>query len=113
MALSHKGKVNWIGHAWSVSENPLIILSQGVSDLPYSALYQAVPASVSILVSKWLATTHRPCNREPLAHTANAHVGKRQEDPAIVPDLGLRQVHISDPDGNHVEVTFAPQEQME
>ncbi|MEE9559519.1 MAG: VOC family protein [Acidiferrobacterales bacterium] len=32
---------------------------------------------------------------------------------AIVPDLGLRQVHISDPDGNHVEVTFAPQEQME
>jgi hypothetical protein len=25
----------------------------------------------------------------------------------------LRQVHISDPDGNHVEVTFAPQEQME
>ncbi len=56
---------------------------------------------------------HRPCNREPLAHTANAHLGERQENVAIVPDLGLRQVHISDPDGNHVEVTFAPQEQME
>ncbi len=59
MALSHKGKVNWTGHAWSVSENSLIILSQGVSGRPYSALYQAVPASVSILVSKWLAIARR------------------------------------------------------
>ncbi|MFQ5757275.1 MAG: VOC family protein [Acidiferrobacterales bacterium] len=32
---------------------------------------------------------------------------------AIVPDLGLRQVHISDPDGNHVEVAFAAHEQTE
>ncbi len=29
----------------------------GVNGLPYSILYRAVPASVSISVSKWLATT--------------------------------------------------------
>ena len=32
---------------------------------------------------------------------------------AIVPDLELRQVHIRDPDGNHVEIAFAAEEQAE
>jgi len=27
-----------------------------------------------------------------------------------VPDWGIRQVHLRDPDGNHVEVAFAPDE---
>ncbi len=27
-----------------------------------------------------------------------------------VPDWGIRQVHLRDPDGNHVEVAFAPEE---
>ncbi|MFQ5993921.1 MAG: VOC family protein [Acidiferrobacterales bacterium] len=31
---------------------------------------------------------------------------------AIVPDLGLKQVHLADPDGNHVEVNFSPDEPM-
>lgn len=31
---------------------------------------------------------------------------------AVVPDLELRQVHISDPDGNHVEFAFAREEAM-
>jgi catechol 2,3-dioxygenase-like lactoylglutathione lyase family enzyme len=32
---------------------------------------------------------------------------------AIVPDLEIRQVHIRDPDGNHVEIAFAAEEQAE
>ncbi|MEE8499960.1 MAG: VOC family protein [Kiloniellales bacterium] len=32
---------------------------------------------------------------------------------AIVPDLELRQVHIRDPDGNHIEIAFAAEEQAE
>jgi catechol 2,3-dioxygenase-like lactoylglutathione lyase family enzyme len=27
---------------------------------------------------------------------------------AVVPDFEIRQVHIRDPDGNHVEIAFAP-----
>ncbi len=32
---------------------------------------------------------------------------------AIVPDFKIRQVHIRDPDGNHVEIAFAPGEEAE
>ena len=32
---------------------------------------------------------------------------------AIVPDLEIRQVHIRDPDGNHVEIAFGPEEQAD
>ena len=32
---------------------------------------------------------------------------------AIVPDLEIRQVHIRDPDGNHIEIAFAAEEQAE
>ncbi len=32
---------------------------------------------------------------------------------AIVPDFEIRQVHIRDPDGNHVEIAFAPEEEAE
>ncbi len=31
----------------------------------------------------------------------------------IVPELEIRQVHIRDPDGNHVEIAFAPEEEAE
>ncbi|MFQ6018334.1 MAG: VOC family protein [Kiloniellaceae bacterium] len=31
---------------------------------------------------------------------------------AVVPGLELRQVHISDPDGNHVEIAFGPEEAL-
>jgi catechol 2,3-dioxygenase-like lactoylglutathione lyase family enzyme len=31
---------------------------------------------------------------------------------AIVPGLELRQVHLADPDGNHVEIAFAPKEAL-
>ncbi len=27
----------------------------------------------------------------------------------VVPKIGLRQVHVDDPDGNHIEVSFAPE----
>lgn len=27
---------------------------------------------------------------------------------AVVPKIELRQVHVNDPDGNHIEVSFAP-----
>ena len=29
---------------------------------------------------------------------------------AVVPELDLRQVHVRDPDGNHVEISFAAEE---
>ncbi len=32
---------------------------------------------------------------------------------AVVPGLEIRQVHIRDPDGNHVEIAFAPGEEAE
>jgi catechol 2,3-dioxygenase-like lactoylglutathione lyase family enzyme len=32
---------------------------------------------------------------------------------AIVPEFEIRQVHIRDPDGNHVEIAFAPEEEAE
>lgn len=32
---------------------------------------------------------------------------------ATVPDIGLRQIHMYDPDGNHLEVTFPPNEEIE
>ena len=31
---------------------------------------------------------------------------------AVVPELELRQVHLSDPDGNHVEIAFAAEEAL-
>ncbi len=31
----------------------------------------------------------------------------------IVPELEIRQVHIRDPDGNHVEIAFAPEEEAD
>ena len=32
---------------------------------------------------------------------------------AVVPEFGIRQVHLRDPDGNHVEIAFAPEEDAE
>ena len=32
---------------------------------------------------------------------------------AVVPDFEIRQVHLRDPDGNHVEIAFAPEEAAE
>ncbi len=32
---------------------------------------------------------------------------------AVVPDFDIRQVHIRDPDGNHVEIAFGPEEQAD
>jgi len=32
---------------------------------------------------------------------------------AIVPDFEIRQVHIRDPDGNHVEIAFGAEEEAE
>ena len=32
---------------------------------------------------------------------------------AIVPEIEIRQVHVRDPDGNHVEIAFAPDEEAE
>ncbi len=29
---------------------------------------------------------------------------------AVVPEFGIRQVHLRDPDGNHIEIAFAPEE---
>jgi catechol 2,3-dioxygenase-like lactoylglutathione lyase family enzyme len=31
----------------------------------------------------------------------------------IVPDLEIRQVHIRDPDGNHIEIAFGPAEEAD
>ena len=30
-----------------------------------------------------------------------------------VPDFGIRQLHLRDPDGNHVEIAFAPSEEAD
>ena len=32
---------------------------------------------------------------------------------AVVPEFGIRQVHLHDPDGNHIEIAFAPEEDAE
>ncbi len=32
---------------------------------------------------------------------------------AVVPEFGIRQVHLRDPDGNHNEIAFAPEEDAE
>ena len=32
---------------------------------------------------------------------------------AVVPEFGIRQVHLRDPDGNHIEIAFAPEEDAE
>ncbi len=32
---------------------------------------------------------------------------------AVVPEFGIRQVHLRDPDGNHIEIAFAPEEGAE
>jgi catechol 2,3-dioxygenase-like lactoylglutathione lyase family enzyme len=32
---------------------------------------------------------------------------------AVVPTFEIRQVHIRDPEGNHIEIAFAPEEQAE
>ena len=32
---------------------------------------------------------------------------------AVVPEFGIRQVHLRDPDGNHVEIAFAAEEDAE
>lgn len=32
---------------------------------------------------------------------------------AVVPEFGIRQVHLHDPDGNHIEIAFAPEEEAE
>jgi catechol 2,3-dioxygenase-like lactoylglutathione lyase family enzyme len=32
---------------------------------------------------------------------------------AVVPEFEIRQVHIRDPDGNHIEIAFAAEEQAE
>ena len=32
---------------------------------------------------------------------------------AVVPEFGIRQVHLRDPDGNHIEIAFAPGEEAE
>ena len=32
---------------------------------------------------------------------------------AVVPDFEIRQVHIRDPDGNHVEIAFGAEEQAD
>ncbi len=45
-----------------------------------------------------------------LAHLRELDVAYRT---AIVPDFEIRQVHLRDPDGNHVEIAFAPEEAAE
>jgi len=32
---------------------------------------------------------------------------------SIVPDMELRQVNVFDPDGNHIEIAFGPDEQAD
>ena len=43
-----------------------------------------------------------------LAHLANENVSYRL---GVVPGRALRQVHLTDPDGNHIEVAFAGDQQ--
>ena len=45
-----------------------------------------------------------------LAHLRDLDVAYRI---AVVPDLEIRQVHLHDPDGNHVEIAFAREEEAE
>jgi len=45
-----------------------------------------------------------------LAHLRELDVAYRT---AIVPNFEIRQVHLRDPDGNHVEIAFAPEEEAE
>ncbi len=45
-----------------------------------------------------------------LAHLRELDVAYRT---AIVPEFEIRQVHLHDPDGNHVEIAFAPEEEAE
>ena len=45
-----------------------------------------------------------------LAHLRQLDVAYRT---AIVPEFEIRQVHLHDPDGNHVEIAFAPGEEAE
>ncbi len=45
-----------------------------------------------------------------LAHLRELDVAYRT---AVVPEFEIRQVHLRDPDGNHVEIAFAPEEKAE
>ncbi len=45
-----------------------------------------------------------------LAHLRAFDVAYRT---AVVPEFGIRQVHLRDPDGNHIEIAFAPEEDAE
>jgi catechol 2,3-dioxygenase-like lactoylglutathione lyase family enzyme len=45
-----------------------------------------------------------------LAHLRELDVAYRT---AILPEFEIRQVHIRDPDGNHVEIAFAREEEAE
>ena len=45
-----------------------------------------------------------------LAHLRELDVAYRT---AVVPEFEIRQVHLRDPDGNHVEIAFAPEEAAE
>ena len=45
-----------------------------------------------------------------LAHLRQLDVAYRT---AIVPEFEIRQVHLRDPDGNHVEIAFAAEEEAE
>ncbi len=45
-----------------------------------------------------------------LAHLRALDVAYRT---AVVPEFAIRQVHIRDPDGNHIEIAFGPEEEAE
>ncbi len=45
-----------------------------------------------------------------LAHLRELDVAYRT---AVVPEFEIRQVHLRDPDGNHVEIAFGPEEQAD
>ncbi len=45
-----------------------------------------------------------------LAHLRELDVAYRT---AVVPEFGIQQVHLRDPDGNHVEIAFAAGEEAE
>ncbi len=45
-----------------------------------------------------------------LAHLRELDVAYRT---AVVPEFEIRQVHLRDPDGNHVEIAFGPEEEAE
>ncbi len=45
-----------------------------------------------------------------LAHLRELDIAYRT---AVVPEFEIRQVHLRDPDGNHVEIAFAPEEEAE